>query len=193
MEVAAAAVFLLLSLSPVASTRAQRRNPGAITLPRFRGGQLLRRSPSSQPFPPRELKTRCSEPKACTREERQMLEKAFDETNPACKLDVDKDGLISSRDVVRVTLKAVAYNRVSAIVDNPSIGLISASVICIGALVEAFEAVAEKGVNKSAIGLAILAMGHFMHYFRELLKQIIELDEAFESKGKVSLAEPEAE
>ncbi|GAB5358673.1 hypothetical protein AAMO2058_000478500 [Amorphochlora amoebiformis] len=122
----------------------------------------------------------CKEGMACSLEERKRLNAAFDKSNPACKLDVDRDGLISSKDVVRVTLKAIAYNRLSSIVDNPYLGLVSASVICVGALYEALEALSEEGINKSAIGLAILALGHFMHYFRELLREIIELDEAFD-------------
>eukprot|EP00469_Lotharella_globosa_P014616 CAMPEP_0167822580 /NCGR_PEP_ID=MMETSP0112_2-20121227/7588_1 /TAXON_ID=91324 /ORGANISM="Lotharella globosa, Strain CCCM811" /LENGTH=133 /DNA_ID=CAMNT_0007723989 /DNA_START=208 /DNA_END=609 /DNA_ORIENTATION=- len=122
--------------------------------------------------------------KACTLEERKRLNKAFDDGNPACKLDIDKDGLISSEDVVRVTIKAVAYNRVSAFIDNPYLGLVSASVICIGALYEALEALSEETMDKQAIGLAALAFGHFMHYVRELLKEVIELDEAFESSKK---------
>ncbi|GAB5359761.1 hypothetical protein AAMO2058_000570400 [Amorphochlora amoebiformis] len=96
---------------------------------------------------------------------------------------------VTEEDKEMVTSKARLYNQMNLFIDNPWIGLLSSVIICTGALYEAFEAVEDlahcnKGINKSALGLGILALGHFLHYFKELLKHFIELDEAFEDRKK---------
>eukprot|EP00466_Bigelowiella_natans_P012453 jgi/Bigna1/68377/fgenesh1_pg.6_\ len=107
-----------------------------------------------------------------------------------CKLEVNVGDVRTRKEAFRLTQKARMYNIINRYVGNPWIGIASALIICGGAMFEAFEAVESleegwhKGINKSALGLAIIAIGHFMHYFKELLKEFIELDEAFLNKQK---------
>jgi len=129
-----------------------------------------------------------------TDQDREELDKELNRNG--CDLCVNMAAVRSHEDALRVRRKAIMYNRINAVVDNPWVGLISSVIICGGALFEAFEAVEEHGLNKSALGLGILAMGHFFHYFKELVKHFIELDEAFEASkmaGKTKIIEEQSE
>mmetsp|Transcript_4987 Transcript_4987/g.19947 ORF Transcript_4987/g.19947 Transcript_4987/m.19947 type:complete len:175 (-) Transcript_4987:187-711(-) len=123
---------------------------------------------SAGPAPPTQESTKCSEIKE------------FQDGNPICKLDIDRDGLISKQDMLRVTVKAIAYNKVTSFIDNPIIGIGSSLLIAAGALWEAFEVSEE--FSASAAGIAVLSIGHALHYFREFLRELIELDEALSPK-----------
>eukprot|EP00468_Gymnochlora_sp_CCMP2014_P007438 CAMPEP_0167760102 /NCGR_PEP_ID=MMETSP0110_2-20121227/11398_1 /TAXON_ID=629695 /ORGANISM="Gymnochlora sp., Strain CCMP2014" /LENGTH=194 /DNA_ID=CAMNT_0007646573 /DNA_START=74 /DNA_END=658 /DNA_ORIENTATION=- len=107
------------------------------------------------------------------------------EMDTKCDLHLEfADKIPSGHDVVRLKRKVRFYMFLSKFIDNPWLGILSSLVICGGALFEAFEAVGEieeglwhSKINKSALGLAIIALGHFMHYFKELLKVFVEMDE----------------
>mmetsp|Transcript_37636 Transcript_37636/g.72930 ORF Transcript_37636/g.72930 Transcript_37636/m.72930 type:complete len:268 (-) Transcript_37636:252-1055(-) len=129
-----------------------------------------------------QIRKSCNEqdPRAITEKDITELEKEL----RVCDLHVDVKQIKTHEDAVRVTRKTRFYNRLVKWVDNPWIGLLSSVIICGGALFEAFEAI-EEGLNKAALGLGVLALGHFLHYFKELVKHFIEVDKAF-------LAEKEA-
>lgn len=89
--------------------------------------------------------------------------------------------------MVQTAVRAIVRHPISNIVDNAVVGLSSTLVITTGALhevVHCLELEWTHHATSSTEGLALLSFGHFLHYGREAIRQLVELheDESEESK-----------
>ena len=83
--------------------------------------------------------------------------------------------------MVQTAVRAIVRHPVSSLVDNDLVGISSTVVLATGALTEVAHCmqleVTHHAAAGSTEGLAILSMGHFFHYGREAIKQLMELSE----------------
>ena len=83
--------------------------------------------------------------------------------------------------MVQTAVRAIVRHPVSSLVDNDLVGFSSTMVIATSALTEVAHCIQLEFTHHAATGstesLAILSMGHFFHYGREAIKQLIEISE----------------
>jgi hypothetical protein len=93
--------------------------------------------------------------------------------------------------MVQTAVRAIVQHPISSIVvDNHVVGLSSTLVIATGALHEIVDCVQLEWTHhatQSTEGLALLSLGHFLHYGRETVRQLVELQHQ-ESKSKSGIA-----
>ena len=115
---------------------------------------------------------------------------AFCEENPVCSLDIDRDGTISESDLLRVSVKAAAYNGISSAVDEPLVGAAIGLVVFTGSLFELSELT--ETFSPSIAGVALLGLGQAAYHMRVLIRELVELDEALTKKDE-ALADADEE
>jgi hypothetical protein len=80
--------------------------------------------------------------------------------------------------MVQTTVRAIVQHPVATLVDSHLVGLSSTLVISLGAiheLVDCIEMEWAHHATSSTEGLAILSLGHFLHYGRETIRQLGEM------------------
>ena len=90
--------------------------------------------------------------------------------------------------MVQTAVRAVVRHPISTLIDNSMVGLSSTLVITTGALHEVAHCLELEWTHhatSSTEGLAILSLGHFLHYGRETIRQLVEMhDEEDDSRNK---------
>jgi hypothetical protein len=82
--------------------------------------------------------------------------------------------------MVQTAVRAIIDHPISSMVDNHVVGLSSTIVIATGALHEVVDCVQLEWTHhatQSTEGLALLSLGHFLHYGRETIRQLLEMQE----------------
>lgn len=83
--------------------------------------------------------------------------------------------------MVQTAVRAIVQHpTITTLVDNSVVGLSSTLVISLGAvheLVNCFELEWTHHATSSTEGLAILSLGHFLHYGRETIKRLMEMQD----------------
>lgn len=80
--------------------------------------------------------------------------------------------------MVQTAVRAIVQHPIANLVDNHIVGLSSTLVISLGAVhefVDCMELTWAHHATSSTEGLALLSLGHFLHYGREAIKQLMEL------------------
>lgn len=91
--------------------------------------------------------------------------------------------------MVQTAVRAIVRHPISNIVDNAVVGISSTLVITTGALhevVHCLELEWTHHATSSTEGLALLSLGHFLHYGREAIRQLVELHDEDENDGSNS-------
>jgi hypothetical protein len=79
--------------------------------------------------------------------------------------------------MVQTAVRAIVQHPLSTLVDNSVVGLSSTFVITTGALHEVMHALELEWTHhatSSTESLAIISLGHFLHYGRETIRQLVE-------------------
>ena len=87
--------------------------------------------------------------------------------------------------MVQTAVRAIVRHPIKDLVDNSVVGLSSTFVVTAGALTEVVHNVGleiSHHATDSTEGLAILSFGHFLHYGREGIKQLVEYHEKTEQQ-----------
>ncbi len=82
--------------------------------------------------------------------------------------------------MVQTAVRAIVKNPIASFVDHHIVSLSSTLVISLGAvheLVDCLELEWAHHATSSTEGLAILSLGHALHYGRETIRQLVEFDE----------------
>ena len=84
--------------------------------------------------------------------------------------------------MVQTAVRAIVQSPWRGVMDNSMVGLSSTLVIATGALHEVLHCVELEWTHHAAAGgtteeLAILSLGHFLHYGRETIRQLVEMHE----------------
>jgi hypothetical protein len=80
--------------------------------------------------------------------------------------------------MVQTAVRAIVQHPVATMVDSHLVGLSSTLVISLGAMHELVDCVEMEWAHhatSSTEGLAILSLGHFLHYGRETIRQLVEM------------------
>lgn len=100
--------------------------------------------------------------------------------------------------MVQTAVRAIVQSPFSGVMDNTMVGLSSTLVIATGALHEVMHCVELEWTHHAAAGgtteeLAILSLGHFLHYGRETIRQLVEMhdDDEDDDTPSPSLEQPE--
>lgn len=94
--------------------------------------------------------------------------------------------------MVQTAVRAIVRHPMSSLVDNDLVGISSTFVLVTGAFTEVAHCVQLEVTHQAAAAggstesLAILSMGHFFHYGREAIKQLMELSEETNEKVRKS-------
>lgn len=89
--------------------------------------------------------------------------------------------------MVQTAVRAIVQHPISTVVDNHIVGLSSTLVITTGALHEiahCLELEWTHHATSSTEGLAILSLGHFLHYVREAIRQLVELHDTTSNRSE---------
>lgn len=90
--------------------------------------------------------------------------------------------------MVQTAVRAIVRHPISSLVDNNMVGLSSSLVLTTGALTEVLHAAELElthHATSSTEGLAILSLGHFLHYGREAVRQLVEYHEEERTRKKL--------
>lgn len=93
--------------------------------------------------------------------------------------------------MVQTAVRAIVKHPVTTFVDSSVVGLSSTVVIAFGALhevVDCLELEWTHHASSTTEGLAILSVGHFLHYGRETVRQLVELHEDKETEQEIASA-----
>jgi hypothetical protein len=92
--------------------------------------------------------------------------------------------------MVQTAVRAIVKHPIVSFVDHQVVGLSSTLVISIGAVHEMVDCIEMEWAHhatSSTEGLLILSLGHALHYGRETLRQLVEMDETKESEEKQNI------
>lgn len=99
--------------------------------------------------------------------------------------------------MVQTAVRAIVKHPISSFVDNNMVNLSSTLVMTTGAFHEIVHAVELEWTHHASTGstegLAILSLGHFFHYGREAIRQLIELHDDDDEELSRTLTEKEEE
>ena len=99
--------------------------------------------------------------------------------------------------MVQTAVRAIVDHPLSNIVlDNSMVGLSSTLVLTTGALTEVAHCLELEWTHhatSSTEGMAILSLGHFFHYGREAIRQLVEIHEEEDDDDEVGAATHQAE
>ena len=99
--------------------------------------------------------------------------------------------------MVQTAVRAIVQSPWRGVMDNTMVGLSSTLVIATGALHEVMHCVELEWTHNAAAGgtteeLAILSLGHFLHYGRETIRQLVEMhDDEDDDTTSSSFEQPE--
>lgn len=89
--------------------------------------------------------------------------------------------------MVQTAVRAIVTHPISSLVDNTIVGISSTLVLPTGALTEVIHCLELEWTHhatSSTKGLAILSLGHFLHYGREAIRQLVKMHDGEHGKER---------